>query len=714
MKLCMGCMNQIDEKMTVCPHCGFNEVTLRQESYYLNPGTVIGGKYIVGKALSYGGYTVTYLGLDAEKNRKVVIKEYLPSDFSTRSEGDTEVTIYSGDACDQFEQGLTTFLNEANRIQQLQNPQGIMHVYDCVAENDTGYVISEYLEGKTLKQIMEEGRRFSVQEAKDFVCRILEGLRLVHPLNIIHCDISPETIFVTNTGEIKLLDFGATRYVTTANSKSLAIILKQGFAPEEQYRSRGERGPWTDVYALGAVMYYMITGVVPVESVDRALMDELKEPSKLGVQIPVNIENALMNALNVYQNDRTPSAEIFYQELNSPQVNRIQVKKKKYETGKFPTWAKFLVAGMLCVVVGVGVKLGIDKSNDNPSMQSTEKVENLVKLSDDGKSLEEIKAQEQERKITIQEDYIFNKEAQEEKIFYQSPAPGSDMTEDRTITVGVHTSKKCKYEFLLDRKENVDNLAEDLGIGDKVSVSEESDASQGDNTYKSLYEVILDGGKTIKEKDLKDYKGEILEVSDIQKITYYNTLFCFEKNLGYYEGKYLKDIPLFQKYKEGKNGKPEPEKGKKGKPSFTSNFYSFHKDDGYIVNQTKTRGETYDAREAECALFEIVKEKIDRSSGTVDQLQNRLKQLGFKPILSKELNGDESVTKIEIKKDGDGIDHDCFTKGDTITIIPKPEPILETTREPAQVYTPKPKSSKPQYKERDKKPKKGVGRAVFP
>ena len=91
-------MNQMDEKLTVCPHCGFNEAALRQESYYLKPGTIIGGKYIVGKALSYGGYTVTYIGMDAEKTRKVMIKEYLPSDFSTRSEGDTEVTIYSGDA----------------------------------------------------------------------------------------------------------------------------------------------------------------------------------------------------------------------------------------------------------------------------------------------------------------------------------------------------------------------------------------------------------------------------------------------------------------------------------------------------------------------------------------------------------------------------------------------------------------------------------------
>lgn len=130
-------------------------------------------------------------------------------------------------------------------------------------------------------------------------------------MNIIHCDIAPETIMLTKDGQVKLLDFGATRYVTTANSKSLAIILKQGYAPEEQYRSQGQRGPWTDVYALGAVLYRLLTGKVPEESVERALDDELQEPSKLGVSLPISVENALMNALNVYQKDRTSSASVF-------------------------------------------------------------------------------------------------------------------------------------------------------------------------------------------------------------------------------------------------------------------------------------------------------------------------------------------------------------------------------------------------------------------
>ena len=151
---------------------------------------------------------MSYMGMDAEKNRKVIVKEYLPSDFSTRSEGEKEVTIYSGDGQQQFEQGLTNFLNEANRIQHLQNINGIAKVYDCISENETGYVISEYVEGHTLKEILENGKRYSAEEAANFIRKILQGLVEVHRMDIVHCDISPETIMITNSGDIKLTDFG--------------------------------------------------------------------------------------------------------------------------------------------------------------------------------------------------------------------------------------------------------------------------------------------------------------------------------------------------------------------------------------------------------------------------------------------------------------------------------------------------------------------------
>lgn len=709
MKLCMGCMNQMEDHMSVCPYCGFNEAELRQESYYLTPGTVVGGKYIVGKAMGYGGYTVTYLGIDAEKNRKVTIKEYLPSDFSTRSEGDTEVTIYSGDAQEQFEQGLTTFLNEANRIQQLHNPRGIMQVYDCVAENDTGYVISEYLDGKTLKQMMAEGKRFSPQEAKNFICEILEGLRQVHPLDIIHCDIAPETIFVSNTGEIKLLDFGATRYVTTANSKSLAIILKQGYAPEEQYRSQGVRGPWTDVYALAAVMYYMITGVVPLESVDRALVDELKEPSKLGIQIPANMENALMNALNVYQKDRTPSAEVFYQELNSVQVKRIQVKKQKYETGKFPAWAKVLVAGLLCVVVAGGVYLVIHPSNSrNLNDSHSQEVKAIPLTGMSKKQAEEELQNNKELKNTKLKvvGTIFNKDAQSGgEIWTQEPNSGEAVSSG-VITVVLAFSDECKYEDLLESGEvNARSLSEKMGISSKIIMaSDKDDAGKKEMTFGNLYSVIINNENELTLDELKNKKTETIKLSEITKITYYKSPYLYEKKLGKYVGKNSKGIS-FARYTEKKGKKVKLESQR---PPCDEKYFSFSREEGYIVEQTKKSGQAYNSSKDDKDLFVTVKRKFSEEKNVKD-LKNDLVRAGFaSKNISVKGNGEE-VEKVDVSGEGG---KDYFTKKDTITIYAKEKPIPQVQSQSQQEKKPPTGGSQGNSGSKPKSP--GKNTFVFP
>ncbi len=686
MKLCMGCMNQMEDQVTVCPHCGFNERELKQEAYYLTPGTVVGGKYIIGRALSYAGYTVTYIGMDAENNRKVLVKEYLPNEFSTRPEGDKEVTIYSGDAKEQFEEGLTTFLNEANRIQQLGRPQGIMQVYDCVAENDTGYVISEYLEGQTLAQILEGGKKFSPQEAKEFICEILEGLRRVHPLDVVHCDIAPETILVTRTGEIKLLDFGATRYVTTANSKSLAIILKQGYAPEEQYRSQGVRGPWTDVYALGAVMYHMITGIVPIESVDRALVDELKAPSQLGVPMPKNMENALMNALNVYQKDRTPSAEVFYQELNSDEVKRIQVKKQKYETGRFPKWAKVLVAGLLCVVVAGGVVVVCQRwPGDKAEAEKPKEVktaENVI-----GMSEEEANRELKSEGIRFEADKVFFEKGFKEnegksEILTQEPAAGKEVPENDLVIRGtVRSSEKCTYEDIAGVKSNVNSLAEKLGIDkSKIYASQEEDNADNTKIYKNLYAIILKDEK-ITYDDLED-KAKIIDLSKIESITYYISPYLKVKKLKKMEGRNINDVTLPQYSEEKKIGEK--------KPSYNACYFSYKEKEGYIVNQTVEAGKSYDSRKNQKALLEVGDINDDP-----DELVKKLKDKGIKNVKIVNPDGKNKIDKIEINGDENCT---CF-KEDANILIYKENQVTEPPKQ--QEVQPKRESKQPQ-----KRPKK--------
>ena len=721
MKLCLGCMEQMEDSAAVCPHCGFNEATFTQESYYLTPGTIIGKKYILGKVVKYGGYTVTYLGMDAEKNEKVMVKEYLPSEFSTRSAGEKEVTIYSGDALELFNQGLTTFLNEANRIQHLENPQGIAKVYDCVAENDTGYVISEYVEGQTLKELMETKGKFSWQEAKDFVCQILAGLSLVHPMDIIHCDISPDTIMLTNDGEVKLLDFGSTRYVTTANSSSLAIILKQGFAPEEQYRSQGVRGPWTDVYALGAVMYYMITGTVPIESVDRALLDELKEPSKLGISIPENVENAMMNALNVYQKDRTPSAEVFLQELNSPEVRRIQVKQKRRETGKFPVWAKVLVAGLLCVVVAGGVvvfRMQSEKQQQQSEVgqdgTSQALMQNLI-----GKTPEEAKkdfdSEETYKGLNISlkksedEDFVFSQDYAG-KIAFQSKNEGEKLKKGDIVKYIVGNNQKIHYSEINEYKD-ARLLMDAIKLPEKQGEGITNRAEAKGKTYGSLAKIRMKDGSVIDNVQDQNKQSQVIEIANIDKVYYYACDYFytgnFEKTVGNQVGKPIQSVKM-PLYNRDKNGKPQKTGRKESIESASfvdSDNYTFENsaDDkfrpGNVAYQYSPKSNKLDASDPKNTgvVFRVIHADGNLSSmlgKTADQVSAKIKEImGNKNYSIKYSDPDAKTTSaivevVTIKK-GNDVKKTFSPQEDNLEFTlqvrePQPEPVVTQAPAPTQ------------------------------
>ena len=724
MKLCLGCMEQIPEGAAVCPHCQFDEKNYEQESYYLEPGTILGGKYVVGRELKYGGYTVTYIGLDAEKNRKVFIKEYLPSEFSTRSAGESEVTIYSGDALEQFNQGLITFLNEANRIQHLDHPQGIAQVYDSVAENDTGYVISEYLEGQTLQQLMEQKGKFSWEEAKGLITQILTGLSLVHPLDIIHCDISPETILLTNQGEVKLLDFGATRYVTTANSSSLAIILKQGFAPEEQYRSQGVRGPWTDVYALAAVMYYMITGTVPIESVDRALLDELQEPSKLGVNLPESGENALMNALNVYQKDRTKSAKEFLDELHSNQVKRVQVKNKKRETGKFPTWAKILVAGLAVVVVAGGATvfhMQTNKRQQQSEMGQGGKQDALMP-SLIGQTEEEAKEEFKDARyknlgveLKIDADFYYTNDADSiGKIAWQNKEERTKLKANDTVIYRLGDNTKIHYSDigLYKNAQVLLNLLK--GTNPQINYREIKDDSAKGKPYGGLAKIVCKDQKVITQSQINQSKNSVLDVAQIDTIEYYARAFFKEDKITNQVGYPIRSVKMHMY--EMKNGKPQLSSEEKQAvtvedASFVDDtYYTFRSPQkngmykpGNIVDQTQKSGEFNESTNEGKVLYKVIASD-GNVSGKIGSSLSQMKEwlrnkVGNKCKLT--IRGSENdsalVQQVTVKLSGREVA--AFTPGDDknlefvlTTQMPTPTPQVTAAPTAAPQVTAAPKS----------------------
>ncbi|WNS77450.1 protein kinase [Bacillus sp. DTU_2020_1000418_1_SI_GHA_SEK_038] len=313
--LCLGCMEDKGSNH-ICPHCGWVTGAAAEAPQHLPPGTILHEKYLLGRVLGHGGFGITYLAWDLNLDMKLAIKEYMPRDFATRSLGHTMVSVFSGSLNSHFEHGLNKFLDEAKTLAQYNNHPGIVGVRDFFRENGTAYLVMYYLEGVDFKQYLEtQGGKVPYQTALMIMMPVMDALREVHRSETLHRDISPDNIYITAEGQVKVLDFGAARHAITEFSKSISVILKPGYAPEEQYRSKGKQGPWTDVYATAATFYRAIVGHVPPESLDRLEEDAIIPPSKLGVDIPAKAEAALMKALSVKAADRFQSMDEFQQEL---------------------------------------------------------------------------------------------------------------------------------------------------------------------------------------------------------------------------------------------------------------------------------------------------------------------------------------------------------------------------------------------------------------
>ena len=317
-KVCMRCMNPLDDGTGICGFCGSNSTDVKNKAHQLECGSILAGTYLVGHALGQGGFGITYLGFDLNLNIRVAIKEYYPEGCVTRDIGTkTLVVTLAEEKADLFEAGKTKFMKEAKMLANFSGDQGIVNVRNFFHENGTAYIVMDYIEGETLKQYADRrGGKIPADELLKKFKPLFASIIRIHEVNLLHRDISPDNIMLRPDGTLTLLDFGAARQMSTMGEHSNTINVKHGFAPEEQYRTRGEQGPWTDVYALCATIYRLATGITPPNALDRAMEEaKLVPPNQLGAAFTQRQEDALLHGLMIRMADRTKDAHQLFEEL---------------------------------------------------------------------------------------------------------------------------------------------------------------------------------------------------------------------------------------------------------------------------------------------------------------------------------------------------------------------------------------------------------------
>lgn len=305
---CLNCFNLFDivysdkEKREVCPYCGYCEGTPPKELYHLYPGVgLYNNRYVIGTCIGFGGFGITYKAWDNVLETVVAVKEYYPTGLVQRVPGKPQVIIYTGESKEEYMQGLERFLDEAKNMAKFVDNPNIVHVDAFFEENNTAYLVMEYLPGMTLKSYLKsKGGRIGCEEVIPIADAVITALKEIHAGGIIHRDISPDNIMLCNDGRIKLLDFGAARFSDADQERTRSIILKPGFAPPEQYQAKSKQGPWTDIYALCATVYRAITGVLPDESVNRVIEDTVQSPIQIYSDIPERISNTVMKGMSIY------------------------------------------------------------------------------------------------------------------------------------------------------------------------------------------------------------------------------------------------------------------------------------------------------------------------------------------------------------------------------------------------------------------------------
>jgi len=380
--LCMGCMREKGEGIKKCLRCGYVEGSPFLPSY-LAPKTLLSERYLVGKVLSYNGMGATYIAFDMIENLRVKIREYMPENLASRDKGNPEVKVNPGSEI-QFKSLKMDYIDLVKKLMKLNSLSEVEHVKGMFEANNTVYVVYEYIEGMTLSEFLKKnGGYLSWEDTKQLFMPLLSCVSAIHTSELIHRGISPDTIMVDRSGNLKLTSFEIAP-ARTARSEIIAQLYP-GYTAPEQYTSSAWQGQYTDVYALAAIIYRSLTGTMPVEAISRISNDNLVAASSLNSSIPKNVSNALASAMALSPEKRTESVSLLISQLSETldfgaaaivdedtEVPVEPEKKKMKDSTKYTIIAAAIAAPVLIIlmVVLLGIIFPSDKPDDTASNTS--------------------------------------------------------------------------------------------------------------------------------------------------------------------------------------------------------------------------------------------------------------------------------------------------------------------------------------------------------
>ena len=352
MGICYSCFHEYDDRFDVCPYCGMIRSEVSAEPVALLPGTLLANRYLLGYTIGSGGFGIIYRAWDTKLETIVAVKEFFANRLMTRAVGQNKV-IVNKKSIQEFEYRKERFIAEARTMAKFGNHRNIPNVFESFEENGTAYIVMELLTGRALNELLAENgnivdRDFAILIANE----VGKALISLHEMGIVHRDVAPDNIFICegNDIKIKLLDLGAAKLADNTDDV-IDIILKPGYSPIEQYDNASSIGRWTDIYALGATLYVMLTGIKPDESTNRKVSDTLVPPHEIDPSIPVNLSNSIMKAMAIDRHMRFKTVEEFLKAINGEKkIIPLKWEKRRRATKR----VLGIVAACLVIAVACG------------------------------------------------------------------------------------------------------------------------------------------------------------------------------------------------------------------------------------------------------------------------------------------------------------------------------------------------------------------------